>query len=406
MIVFLYLFELTMLRVRNGGLACCRSCMLLFVWAGPAAAIEHQISASLKRGAGRDGQVFVNTTPVSGICRSVMYFCGDFPFSVMTRIVADGPKHMVARTEPGPDGSDLLLKVPGPMEIEITHTGLGVSRTLKFVPKLFGMSLEMPESPNSASWQPDPECSFGARGGSTPRSYQFAWLLAPEKPVCRMFSRVERTITRISNISLGYEMVAAAAHDMPAGVYRGSLRYTVGEGGDLDLGAGFTYNTNELVFNVNLTVTQEMAVQLASGSASVELLPPGGWQQWGTQPPPYLKAELPFYLSASGPFKVYLSGCDIPMGDGCGIRHAFFNKNIPLQIAVTLPGMKRDDADVSLLVLSNNRDASPLLAPDTGAVARRLSQVHFNVNWPESKDMRRYGGKFVGNVTLMFDADF
>jgi len=66
MIVFLYLFELTMLRVRNGGLACCRSCMLLFVWAGPAAAIEHQISASLKRGAGRDGQVFVNTTPVSG----------------------------------------------------------------------------------------------------------------------------------------------------------------------------------------------------------------------------------------------------------------------------------------------------------------------------------------------------
>jgi len=94
---------------------------------------------------------------------------------------------MVARTEPGPDGSDLLLKVPGPMEIEITHTGLGVSRTLKFVPKLFGMSLEMPESPNSASWQLDPECSFGARGGSTPRSYQFAWLLAPEKPVCRMF---------------------------------------------------------------------------------------------------------------------------------------------------------------------------------------------------------------------------
>src|SRR5450830_1286456 len=135
MVIFLYLIELTLLHMRSGGLAYCRRCMLLVAWVGPAAAVEHQISASLKRGAGRDGQIFVNTTPVSGICRSVLYFCQDFPFSVTTQIVANGPKALAGRLHPGPAGSDLLLKVPAAMEIQITHAGLGVSRMMKFVPK-------------------------------------------------------------------------------------------------------------------------------------------------------------------------------------------------------------------------------------------------------------------------------
>jgi len=406
MVIFLYLIELTLLHMRRGGLAYCRRCMLLVAWVGPAAAVEHQISASLKRGAGRDGQIFVNTTPVSGICRSALYFCQDFPFSVMTQIVANGPKALTGRQHPGPAGTDLLLKVPTAMEIQITHTGLGVSRMMKFVPKLFGMTLEMPESATGGAWQLDPECRFGARGGATPRSYQFAWLLTAENTACRMFSKVERTVIRISNVSLGYEIVAIDPHDMPAGTYHGRLRYTVGDGGDVDFGSGFTYNTNELIFNVNLTVTQEMAVELVSGTASVELLPPGGWRKWVLQAPPYLAAQLSFYLSASGPFKVYLSACEIPMGDGCGIRHVFFNRSVPLQIAVSLPGMRRDDADVNLLVLSTSRDAAPLLAPGPGGGVRRLSYLYFNVNWPESRDMRRYAGKFAGNITVMFDADF
>lgn len=402
MIVWVLLY----IKSKSGGVAYCRRCMLLVVWVGPAVAVEHQISASLKRGLGRDGQVFVNTTPVSGMCKGLKYSCQDFPFSVATRIVAEGPKVLVARMQAGPDGADLWFRVPAAMEVQVNHVGLGVSRMMKFVPRLFGVSLEIPVPGERGNWQHGDECGLGMRGGIGSNSYKFVWLPTLQSTSCRMFSKVARTIKRISDVSLGYEIVAIDPHDMPAGTYHGRLRYTVGDGGDLDFGSGFTYNTNELVFDITLTVTQDIAVNLVSGPAAVELLPPGGWWKWGIQPPPYLSADLPFYLSAAGPFKVYLSACDIPMGDGCGIRHAYYNKSEPLQIAVSLPGMRRDGAEVNLLVLSNNRAAAPILTPEAGSVGRHLSYLHFNINWPEAKDMRRYGGKFAGNVTLMFDVDF
>lgn len=75
-------------------------------------------------------------------------------------------------------------------------------------------------------------------------------------------------------------------------MYRGSLTYTIGPGGDFDFGNNVTgLSGDTLVINFELDVQHAFIFEFPPGSERAVLEPKGGWQAWldGGQP----RAHLP-----------------------------------------------------------------------------------------------------------------
>lgn len=71
-------------------------------------------------------------------------------------------------------------------------------------------------------------------------------------------------------------------------MYRGSLTYTIGPGGDFDFGNNVTgLSGDTLVINFELDVQHAFIFEFPPGSERAVLEPKGGWQAWldGGQPP-------------------------------------------------------------------------------------------------------------------------
>ncbi|QCI11258.1 hypothetical protein E6B08_07475 [Pseudomonas putida] len=109
---------------------------------------------------------------------------------------------------------------------------------------------------------------------------------------------------------------------MPQGIYRGSVDYSIGPGGDFDFGDEVTHlSDTRLTVNFELDVQHDLYLEFPAGSDRAVLEPPGGWKAWlgGRGAPSKLSRDMPLRIWTSGPIRVY-KRCEYELGDQCGIR--------------------------------------------------------------------------------------
>ncbi|MGC1333160.1 MAG: hypothetical protein WA878_23560, partial [Pseudomonas sp.] len=190
------------------------------------------------------------------------------------------------------------------------------------------------------------------------------------------------------------------------GTYRGTLTYSLGNGRQIDLGTG-DYNESVVNFNFELKVQHELRVDFPAGSYHAVLEPEGGWQQWlhGGQPPSRLRRVHPFQIWASAPMKMYLK-CDQPLGGQCSMREPISGHQVPIVVAVTLPGeIRHDGAVVQGLPLPLGQ-AQALQFQNVAIATGRQARLHYSVEQPYVAAMLRNSGRqYSGEVTIVFDAE-
>lgn len=192
---------------------------------------------------------------------------------------------------------------------------------------------------------------------------------------------------------------------MSHGEYTGTLALTVGPQGDIELGNGAA---SDPILNVNfkLDVVHLLRVQFPVNSSLLALQPKGGWKQWlnsgGSHRPSKLMFNQPFRLWSSAKFNVKLQ-CEFALGDDCGLQSDKNSTQIPFKTRITLPaGIVGDGVTAAnryLLSASTKSVFHP-----TGIIRNARSELNFEVEKSGVDQMiDSGGGRFRGNVTMVFD---
>ncbi|SQC93257.1 Uncharacterised protein [Cedecea neteri] len=194
--------------------------------------------------------------------------------------------------------------------------------------------------------QPSGGCyGLQGSGGASAVYYKHGWRLPARNVSCYKKLNDGRPFkgdVRIDNFSFGYTLMVPNPLSIPSGEYEGEVVYSVGDGGDINFNALET-SDSEIKINIKATVSHAFYLNFAPGTENVSLAPKGGWGQWrnGGRVPDSLRKEVPFTLSSSSGFTVNMT-CTIPSGAGCGLRNEGTGEDIPLEVALTLPGYKTE----------------------------------------------------------------
>lgn len=349
---------------------------------------------------------FVNTTPQSGYCARWPHLCAKGDFSVSTGLTIQNRRLVQASAEhrtyhfAAVDASWKDVAVTGPG---------GVQAIVRFRLKLMSQSYREGQGTDNST----PGSYGSAVGGCGGRIgignshfYAYAWALPEGNTYCYRRPGGGRDSTiGVDDISVGYDLVAPDPLALPNGNYRGSVRYSVGKGAQFDIGEG-EYSDDELVFNLDLSVEHEFKIDVPPGNDRVLLQPVDGWSPWvdAGRPPSRLQQELPFLLSSSGEFGVYVE-CAIPQGRGCGIRSARSGVEVPIDVDITMPGMHRV-ADGEAAVEVRLAMGAPGIRFASGAYLHsRPSRLRFSASGEAlSRMLQEPDSRWSGVVTIVFDA--
>lgn len=215
-------------------------------------------------------------------------------------------------------------------------------------------------------------------------------------------------VSLVSRTGIGYKLSLPSPTKIVSGIYRGSLVFTVGDvNSDFDFGEGTRGLASSLTIDFELDLRHELKVDFPPGSDRAVLEPPGGWLAWpGGRVPPQLARDLPFRLTASGPFTVH-AGCEYQL-EGVSLCN-IFNENgdrAVVNLAMSLPaGVKYNNGPVQRLRIPANAARPLRLVPDA-ATSALPGTVHFWIgeSWVESM-LQKPGSTYRGGITLLFDAE-
>lgn len=201
----------------------------------------------------------------------------------------------------------------------------------------------------------------------------------------------------ISHLIYGFLVDPPNPLTMPNGVYRGTIVLSLGPTNNSDISYGHgTYNTNQLVINLTLTVRHQIKVDFPPGSQNIVLQPPGGWSQWiygRRNPPRSLEQKLPFNISASADYEIS-TACQYSVGmDYCALKNTKNEHLVKLETFYE----QRDTSGVSLLEL-------PVRVPISNPTDHQRN-IMFKVSGSDIPEMMKYpGSTYKGTVTLIIDA--
>lgn len=349
---------------------------------------------------------FVNTTPQSGYCARWPHLCAEGDFSVATGLTIHNRRMIQASEDPRYHhfaGMDATWK-----EVAVAGPG-GVEAVVRFRLTLISQSyLEGQGADNST-----PGSYGSAVGGCRGRIgignagfYAYAWALPEGNTYCYRRPGGGRNSTMgVNDISVGYQLVAPDPLSLPNGNYRGVVRYSVGKGRQFDVGEG-EYSDEELVFNLDLSVEHEFKIDIPPGSDRVQLQPKDGWSSWmdGGRAPSRLQQEVPFLLSSSGEFGVYLE-CANPQGRGCGIRSVGSGVDVPIDVDITMPGMHAIENGEAAVGTMLGVGAPGIRFSSGGYLHNRPSRLRFSVSGDALSTMlQEPASRWSGVVTVVFDA--
>ncbi|WP_248742651.1 MULTISPECIES: hypothetical protein [unclassified Pseudomonas] len=298
--------------------------------------------------------VFINKTPNSGYCALWPDQCADNQmFSIELPVRFSSSRFMSA-------GFPLSLKVPANWRqltvtnpktqetetVEVRITGIGSDFELSdTAANLVGVSdiLEGHQKLwTSSSWvyAPSP-CQYSGVGSYSPSTYRFFWK-TPVEAACTKVAAYIIPGMVFRTIDFAYELRTPNPLGMSTGLYTGSLTYTLGPGGDFDLGMQMYPDDNNLTLDFVLDVQHTLRVELPPGGNKITLEPEGGWQRWldSGQKPTRVYRDQPFYISASTRFKMQMYCSEAaggPINNGCLMRSPSTNKHLTFYPRLTLP---------------------------------------------------------------------
>ncbi|GLO14065.1 hypothetical protein PPUJ20028_26470 [Pseudomonas putida] len=381
----------------------------LWLVASVAMALDVTISAQyLGGGTGR----FDNTTPPGGLCSSWVSTCKKR--TTVTLPITYDKKTTKGAVDPR---DNFYVGLPTKREVDVYHDTTGESRRLAFEWTALSQRVQ---TGGSLYHHPlyNRTLNGGCRGvGSVsqerPAKVSYLWdVIEPAAPSpCWSYSRTAPEgrveIASVLETSVAYEMTVTPPFRMPSGIYRGSVTYSIGPGGDFDFGNDVTaLSGNSLTVNFVLDVQHAFLFEFPPGSERAVLEPPGGWQAWlaGGKPPQRLNRDLPFRAWSTGPFKVYKL-CQYDVGPECGIRNEH-NDQVPVLVALTLPGgIQHAGGQVERLALPSGAQAALQFDAVTPTLNRR-GQLHFDVDRSQVQNMLKHpGSTYTGQVTVVFDAE-
>ncbi|MEN0106922.1 MAG: hypothetical protein AAGC84_10900 [Pseudomonas sp.] len=358
---------------------------------------------------------FVNTTPNSGYCVTNPGDCNwRKAFSVAVPNVTE--------YIPLISGQGVGFKVPNSWrELTVTHDD-GTTQKVQVRIVGIGSRYNLSQSVDSItgvngsthSWLWDREyvyapagCSYGGLGFYSQWNYTFFWGVNSDNP-CAKFSRVNVSPGMFfSVINFMYEMRTPNPLDMSMGTYKGQITYTLGPGGDFDLG-GAVASDPLITLNFTLSVQHNLRVQFPINANLLALAPQGGWQQWvyngAANLPPKLIGNQPFQQWSSTHFKMQLQ-CQYALGSDCAIQNDAGTTQVPVKTMVTLPYGLRDGSNkpVNRYPLAND---TPSIFHPTRYVSDERSHLHFEVDKQGVQQMvDSGGGRFRGDVTVIWDSE-
>lgn len=363
---------------------------------------------------------FVNTTPESGVCTfHIPARCKQLNiFTIRAAFYAVSQEPIYPNPKNPRQGA--MWKVPSEWrDVVVTHTRTGEVATVQM--RIAGIGhrwdirpgvgvWELPGIPWNWQWKlaPSPCEGTGYIAAST-RLVLFFWLVPEGAGVCSRQPGTEIDALEYNHIEYAYALKTPNPLSMSSGQYTGSIKYTIGPGGDFDFGDNMKANDDIFLFNFTLDVQHTLKVEVPPGGNRVELVPQGGWQAWlqRNRRPERLFRDQTFNISASSRFKMQL---DCEYGDGsnqCYVREPNSGDAVPLNISVTLPTGLTDAAGQPV----NRR---PLLRDGSGTelfqpghyVDRKPGLLHFEITREHVEQMLTGVAKtYSGNVTVIWDSE-
>ena len=369
---------------------------------------------------------FKNTTPNTGLCNEYPNICNPrnlFSISLGFEPLTQFPilaNHTDIR-------AGAMIKVPaGVRNIRVTND-TGESVDVEFSIMAFSGTIrtrdlhlilaDVPVMPTVSANAHNLLWNGGGWGGSTASpciravalgsswaDANFFWFTPVQAP-CAKSPTYEIDWLRLRNASVAYLMTAPDPLSMGTGIYRGSITYAVGPGGDFDFGDNLSTSETSVTFNLTLEVQHTLKFQYPAGYDRVVLNPAGGWQQWldNGRRPEALKTNQPFSIWSSTPFSIELQ-CEYPVAMQCGIKNPAGNI-VAVETRVTLPTGLNDAAGQAVnrrLLSTIAEQFSPSRYVDNGRAA-----LHFEVEREEVANMinAHSGSTYKGNIAVIWDSE-
>lgn len=362
--------------------------MVLFACSMTAMAVTMDITASyMPSMSDPDNDVFTDTTPQSGHCVTWPQQCTGGEHSLATGLTLLPSKGLTPQDE---KRESLFFKWPSSFRnVVVTNEQTGKTQTLQFrVASLSGRqhAVNKIEAYNwgqgNAAFNRYPFGGCNSIGMSKLSEIWLAWLwsIPIGNDGCYNITSVERPvgapnfIYKVDELSFGYELKVPDPLKVEAGVYTGSLSFTIGPGNDIDFGDNFSASDSNLTLNFTLSVDHELKLTPAADSYNVSLQPctsgrvctedegTANWERWMvTRITPRLTGRSNFSLSSSGSFMVYLE-CELQSGPDCALKSDNTpSRMVPIRTLLTLPNNIVDNltgSSVSKRRLAVGRDTS------------------------------------------------
>lgn len=390
--------------VRNWLLQVVITCCVALTWTS-AAAVEVTINAEFKMSSSGGERRFRITTPSSGLCVEAPRLCRSLESSVMLPQLHADYKEFMPPESIRVAGGKFPVEMPDPVEsllpqekkTRMTHETSGASYPVTFAPRLLNARLETVFNDVRSGYRmPHGTC----------------WTL--HDGACRQYAMDGSDMKQMDQFSLAYQIHTPDPQTMLTGVYKARVEYSVGPDMDWSFGRYFKVNDSRIVVNLVLTVVTDIAVEAVGNK--VVLYPVGGWERWFANPNsvPEVKYDLPFYLTTSTPFRVYLDTTKFCTMN-CLLMHdrvidnvlAISDSVIVLEVAVTLPfvDLRGGNFNIRNRRLPIGKGVALRMVPQR-YLYRQRSLLHLRVGHEHAKYMLAHrGGTYRSQIRVMFDAD-
>ena len=374
---------------------------------------------------------FTNTTPQSGYCSNWSSLCPSGTYSINTNLTLKSNGLPILASET--DGRDhIYFKLPARKAVTVTNSSDGSESTVYF--SFTNISARMYNVSNPGSgWTggsfdyPDSSsgCSRQAAALGGGNWYHWAWKIKNPTSPAGCYKKRKTDYTWVSTaymnqISVGYKLETPNPLKLTAGVYTGSVDYTVGPGDDVDFGNKWDASDSTLRVNFTLSVNHELKLSATADNQQVALQPctsgkvctaedgAANWERWMiNRITPEMTGRSNFSLSSSGAFTVYLK-CEQQSGSDCALRSDNTpSQTVPVQSLLTLPNSIVDSSTgsaVSKRRLAVGRDLKKNVFITNSFGENQAGSIDFLVSKADVDTMlKTRPDTYRGAITVIFD---
>ncbi|MFJ5236750.1 hypothetical protein ACIP86_08485 [Pseudomonas neuropathica] len=394
--------------------------MALALSVSPAQAVNQEIRALFQPDPAQpNNNLFVNQTPNSGYCVSYPDQCAATNmFSIEVPVRFTSYRDLVP-------GEGVSLQVPvnwrrltvtnrdtgETEEVEVSITGVGstfhLSETVQDLTGIDNMFQAHDRLWTSNGWvYAAPPCRNSPVSGVSNKTYRFFWH-TPVESTCTKTVALPIPSMWFEKLDFSYALKTPNPLGMSSGLYTGSISYSMGPGGDFQMGHLMRPDDDNLTLDFVLDVQHTLKVDLPPGGNKVALEPEGGWAPWidSGRKPKRIFRDQPFFISASSRFKVMML-CNSLGGPYCMLGSPL-GDSVQVKVSMSLPaGIDGPGGGpVSKIPLHFNSWMGPF-QPNM-YVERKGGTLHFELDPFAIEFLLRPGknDRLRGDITIIWDSD-